>query len=263
MQALPITVSTFYHFTPLEEPRALKPRMLEAMHELGIKGTITLAPEGLNATISGVANAIENYLRFLRSMPMFAGLKTRESAFIAQPFQRSKVKVKRELISLGAEANPSVCVGSYVAPQNWNALISRPDVITIDTRNDYEFAIGHFQHAINPATRNFKEMVTFTANTLNPSAHPHVAMYCTGGIRCEKYSAYLLTQGFQNVYHLEGGILAYLEHIPAAESLWQGDCYVFDARVAVGHGLIKNPAYSMCRACGGPVLHSAPCACGR
>lgn len=252
----PIAVSTFYHFAPLEAREPLKLRLLNAMHELGIRGTITLAPEGINATISGSDGAIASMLGVLRSIPGFAALSDRISYFTAQPFGKSKVKLKPELISLGAEANPAVCVGEHIAPAQWNALISRDDVVTIDTRNDYEYRIGHFKGALNPATKNFKEMVAFTAAHLNPETHPHVAMYCTGGIRCEKYSAYLLHQGFTNVYHLRGGILAYLETISHAESLWEGDCYVFDERVAVGHGLSTNADASMCLGCGQP-LYSA------
>ena len=146
--------------------------------------------------------------------------------------------MKRELISLGEAADPSVCVGEYVAPNDWNALINQPGVVTIDTRNDYEYALGHFTGALNPATGNFKQMVRFTAEILKPLKPTAVAMYCTGGIRCEKYSAYLMTQGFERVYHLRGGILAYLEQVAEPESLWQGNCFVFDERVSVGHGLV-------------------------
>lgn len=232
-----VTISTFYSFTPLSEPKALRMPILDRMKALGIKGTITLAHEGVNATISGAEGALQALMDQLHEL---TGLKTdiqRESYFSAQPFKRSKVKVKRELISIGVHTNPSVCVGSYVSPQEWNALITAPDVITIDTRNDYEFELGHFSGAINPATRNFKEMVKFTQENLNPASAKRIAMYCTGGIRCEKYSSYLVSIGFKEVFHLKGGILAYLEQIPEAQSLWQGSCFVFDERVSVGHGL--------------------------
>ncbi|MFZ4126127.1 MAG: rhodanese-related sulfurtransferase [Rickettsiales bacterium] len=254
-----IAVSTFYHFTPLSEPKALRTPLLTHMKELGIKGTITLAPEGINATISGAREAVEGMIEHLRAMPPFQTLNHRISYFTNPPFGRSKVKVKRELISLGAEANPSVCVGKYVAPKDWNAIITAPDVVTIDTRNDYEFDIGHFKGAINPATKNFKEMVKFTKEHLDPKKNKRVAMYCTGGIRCEKYSAYLLTQGFEEVYHLEGGILAYLEQIPAADSRWEGHCYVFDERVAVGHGLTKSEGVVMCMGCGRALFKDQTC----
>jgi len=232
-----ITITTFYSFTRLAEPKALRVSILERMTALGIKGTITLAHEGVNATISGEEAALQSLMGYLREV---TGLKTdiqRESYFSAQPFKRSKVKVKRELISLGVSTDPSVCVGSYVSPAEWNALITAPDVITIDTRNDYEFELGRFAGAINPATRNFKQMVKFTQENLNPASGKRIAMYCTGGIRCEKYSSYLVSIGFREVFHLKGGILAYLEQIPPAQSLWEGTCFVFDERVSVGHGL--------------------------
>lgn len=252
----PITVSTFYHFGTLPEPASLKASLLAEMQRLGLKGTITLAKEGINATIAGTESAIDSIIAHLRSMPGFEQLQHRTSLYKSRPFGRSKVKVKRELISLGAPADPSVCVGEHIPPAQWNAIISAPDVITIDTRNDYEFHIGHFKGAVNPATHTFKEMVAFTREHLDPAKHPRVAMYCTGGIRCEKYSAYLMTQGFTQVYHLEGGILAYLETIPEAESLWEGECYVFDERVAVGHGLTPSADATMCLGCGRP-LYSA------
>ncbi|MBN8542837.1 MAG: rhodanese-related sulfurtransferase [Alphaproteobacteria bacterium] len=254
-----IAVSTFYHFAPLSEPNALRTPLLARMKELGIKGTITIAPEGINATISGAKEAVEGMVEHLRAMPQFKTLNHRISYFTNPPFGRSKVKVKRELISLGAEANPSVCVGKYIAPKDWNAIITAPDVVTIDTRNDYEFDIGHFKGAINPATKNFKEMVKFTKEHLDPKKNKRVAMYCTGGIRCEKYSAYLLTQGFEEVYHLEGGILAYLEQMPKTESLWEGHCYVFDERVAVGHGLTKSEGVVMCMGCGRALFKDQTC----
>lgn len=233
-----ITVSTFYQFISLAEPSAHKLALLARMQELGIKGTVTLAREGVNATVSGEAAALNAFVDALKAelgtqLPM-----SRESYTGEQPFKRSKVKVKRELISLGAEANPAVCVGEYVEPGNWNALITQPGVVTVDTRNDYEYEIGHFRGAVNPATGNFKHMVRFTQDVLKPMQATAVAMYCTGGIRCEKYSAYLLTQGFERVYHLKGGILAYLEQIPPEQSLWEGTCFVFDERVSVGHGLV-------------------------
>lgn len=232
-----ITISTFYAFAPVRDPAAHKPALLARMKDMGIKGTVTLASEGVNATVSGAADALNAFVEALSTQLGITLPMRRESHFGAQPFQRSKVKVKRELISLGAEANPAVCVGEYVRPAEWNALITRADVITIDTRNDYEYALGHFAGAVNPGTRNFKEMVAFTRTHLDAASGQSVAMYCTGGIRCEKYSAYLVAQGFRHVYHLHGGILAYLEQIPEAQSLWRGSCFVFDERTSVGHGL--------------------------
>ncbi len=249
----PVTVSTFYKFTPLPDPRALREPVKQAMLAHAIKGTITLAPEGINATISGEPHALDTMLDYLQSLPPIGAFATKESHVAQQPFQRSKVKLKKELISLGEAVDPSVCVGTYVTAKNWNALITAPDVITIDTRNDYEYRIGHFAGALNPATRDFKEMVAFTNTHLDPATHPRVAMYCTGGIRCEKYSSYLLSQGFREVYHLQGGILQYLADVPPAESLWQGACYVFDERVAVNHDLSTAQHITMCTACGNPL----------
>lgn len=235
----PITVSTFYSFVTLDDPARLRAPILERMKALDVRGTITLAGEGINATISGAASALEALMQFLATQISFTTPTFRESYFAAQPFKRSKVKVKRELISLGVPTFPAQCVGQYVQPKDWNALISQPDVITIDTRNDYEFELGHFEGAVNPATRDFKQMVAWTEANLTNTNH-RVAMYCTGGIRCEKYSSYLVARGFSEVYHLHGGILAYLEQIPQGESRWRGECFVFDERVAVGHGLVPG-----------------------
>lgn len=233
----PVTITTFYSFTPVADPLAVRMLVLERMRELGIRGTITLAHEGVNATISGMAEGINTLMQFLKETLGISTDMQRESYFGAQPFQRSKVKVKRELISLGVPANPAQCVGTHIAPEAWNALITAPDVVTIDTRNQYEFELGHFKGAVNPGTRNFKQMVAYTEQNRAAWAGKRIAMYCTGGIRCEKYSSYLVSLGFAEVYHLRGGILAYLEQVPAAESLWQGTCFVFDERVSVGHGL--------------------------
>lgn len=236
MQA-PITVQTFYAFAPIAEPRVHKQPLLALMHDLQVRGTVTLAGEGVNATISGTQAALEQFMGALqRQLGMTLGMR-RASHAQEQPFKRSKVKVKPELISLGEVAEPSVCVGAYVKPKDWNALITAADVITIDVRNDFEYGLGHFAGAINPGTRHFKEMVAFTQRHLDPASGKRIAMYCTGGIRCEKYSAYLMRIGFGEIYHLEGGILAYLEQIAPAESLWQGECFVFDERVALVHGL--------------------------
>jgi UPF0176 protein len=239
-----VTIATFYSFTPIAEPRNYRASILERMTTLGIKGTITLATEGLNATISGAADAINHLMNELVPLLGISTEMQRESYFGAQPFKRSKVKVKRELISLGVPTFPAQCVGKYVAPADWNALIAAPDVITIDTRNMYEYALGHFRGAVNPGTRNFKQMVKWTeTHLMQAKPNTRIAMYCTGGIRCEKYSSYLVALGFTEVYHLRGGILAYLETIAEGESLWEGSCFVFDERVSVGHGLV--PATSV------------------
>lgn len=233
----PVTITTFYSFVTLSEPAKLRAPVLERMKALNIRGTITLAGEGINATISGDAAALDALMVFLNEQFHFTTPTFRESHFGAQPFKRTKVKVKRELISLGVPTFPAQCVGQYVYPKDWNALITAPDVITIDTRNDYEFELGHFEGAVNPATRNFKQMVAWTQANLAGNTNRRIAMYCTGGIRCEKYSSYLVSLGFAEVYHLHGGILAYLEQIPERDSLWHGSCFVFDERVSVGHGL--------------------------
>jgi UPF0176 protein len=242
-----ITISSFYSFAPLAEPKQLQAPLLARMRELGVRGTVTLAHEGVNATVSGFAESIDELLRYLTTSMPFNPPAKRETYFRAQPFKRTKVKVKPELISLGVPSYPAVCIGEYVQAEDWNALIQSPDVVIIDTRNDYEFAIGHFTGALNPATHNFKEMVAWTEQTLiplraqknlAPGSAGRIAMYCTGGIRCEKYSSYLVAQGFGQVYHLHGGILEYLEKIPQSQSLWNGECFVFDERVSVGHRIV-------------------------
>ena len=238
----PITISTFYSFTSLENPQQLRLPMLTRMRELDIRGTITLAQEGLNATISGAAESIETLMVFLATQIPFTNPVYRESYLAKQPFKRTKVKVKRELISLGVPTFPAQCVGQYVQPNDWNALIAAPDTVLIDTRNEYEFALGHFEDAVNPGTRNFKQMVAWTTKHLDSSTNQRIAMYCTGGIRCEKYSSYLVSLGFTEVFHLHGGILAYLEQVPEGESRWQGTCFVFDERVSVGQGLVSASA---------------------
>ena len=232
-----VTISTFYSFVSLENPRELRLPILERMRALNIRGTITLAKEGINATVSGAAETIDGLMAFLATQLEFTTPTFRESYFATQPFKRTKVKVKPELISLGVPTFPAQCVGSYVYPKDWNALITSEDVITIDTRNAYEFELGHFEGAINPGTRHFKQMVAFTKEHLDATSGKRIAMYCTGGIRCEKYSSYLMALGFREVFHLHGGILAYLEQVPEGESLWRGSCFVFDERVSVGHGL--------------------------
>lgn len=235
----PLEVLTFYQFRPLADPAAARSALLPLMRALHVRGTVTLAPEGVNATIAGAPSALARVMAEIATLTGAPVTNARRSMAAAPPFARSKVKVKRELISLGVPTQPAVCVGEYVAPADWNALISAEDVVTIDTRNRYEFALGHFVGAINPETRNFKEMVDFTERARASWAGKRIAMYCTGGIRCEKYSAYLVAQGLGPVFHLRGGILAYLEAVPPAQSLWQGECFVFDERVSLGHGLTQ------------------------
>lgn len=248
-----LVVATFYQFVPLSDCETLRVKLLKYCQSQGIKGTILLATEGINGTIAGEREAIDAVLSFLRSDPRLADLQHKESTASDVPFERMKIKVKKEIVTLGKpEVNPAEVVGTYVSPKDWNSLISDPDVIVLDTRNDYEVKIGTFHRAINPETHSFREFPEYVKQNLNPTQHRKVAMFCTGGIRCEKASSYLLHQGFQEVYHLQGGILKYLEEVPAEASLWQGECFVFDERIAVKHGL-EPGTYEMCRSCGHPI----------
>jgi len=248
-----LVVATFYKFVQLEDCEQLQASLLQHCQEQDIKGTILLAYEGINGTIAGKRGAIDAVLSLLRADPRFADLQHKESTATDFPFERMKVKVKKEIVTLGNPAvNPAEVVGTYVSPKDWNELISDPDVIVLDTRNDYEVKIGTFHRAINPETNSFREFPQYVKENLDPTQHRKVAMFCTGGIRCEKASSYLLQQGFQEVYHLQGGILKYLEEVPAETSLWQGECFVFDERIAVKHGL-EPGTYEMCRSCGHPI----------
>ncbi len=248
-----VTVTAFYKFVAIRDTDALRGDLAAFCGARAIKGTILIAEEGINATVAGPDEAISALLARLKADPRFADLVSKESYAEEPPFQRLKVKIKREIVTLRRpEADPSRRVGTYVAPEHWNALVSRGDVVVIDTRNVYEVAIGTFKGALDPGTRAFSEFPEFVSNRLDPATHPRIAMFCTGGIRCEKASAYMLAQGFPEVYHLEGGILKYLETIPPEESLWQGECFVFDARVALDHGVVPG-THVMCRRCGSPV----------
>jgi UPF0176 protein len=249
----PIVVAALYKFVSLPECADMRPPMLAAMKANRIKGTILLAPEGINGTISGQRAGMDAFLAWLRSDRRFADIAHKESFTDEQPFYRSKVKLKKEIVTMGdASVNPTEIVGTYVAPQDWNALISDPDVLLIDTRNDYEVQIGTFQGAVNPVTQSFGEFPDFVERHLTDAKGKKVAMFCTGGIRCEKASSYLRSQGFREVYHLEGGILKYLEEVPVQDSKWLGDCFVFDQRVAVGHGLRPSDV-ELCYGCRMPL----------
>lgn len=254
---MPLTVATFYKFVQLPDFAEKQPSLLACCHQAGIKGTILLAAEGINGTIAGSREAIAAVLSLLRSDPRLADLDHRESTADTFPFDRIKVRLKREIVTLGMpEIDPSQQVGTYVSPQDWNTLISDPDVVILDTRNDYEVSIGTFQGAQNPKTESFRQFPEYVRHHLDPTKHKKVAMFCTGGIRCEKASSLLLAQGFQEVYHLKGGILKYLEEVPATESLWQGECFVFDQRVAISHGL-EPGTHEMCLSCGHPISEQA------
>lgn len=229
-----IAVAAFYKFVAVDDPHGLRDRLLAELQPRGIKGTILVATEGINGTISGTLDDMAAFLSLLRADPRFADLVTKDATTDAQPFQRLKVKVKPEIIALRRpEANPLDRAGTYVAPEEWNALIADPDVLVIDTRNAYEIEAGTFPRAVDPKTRHFGEFPDYVARHLDAKRHTKIAMFCTGGIRCEKASAYLLAHGFPEVYHLQGGILNYLAQVPSDASLWQGRCFVFDERVAV------------------------------
>ncbi|MEM9767316.1 MAG: rhodanese-related sulfurtransferase [Cyanobacteria bacterium P01_D01_bin.71] len=248
-----VVVATFYKFVAVEDCPTLQRSLQVCCDRLALQGTILLAHEGINATVSGTQNDVEQLLAELRSDIRFADLIVKFSTAAEPPFARMKVKVKREIVALGRpEADPTEEVGTYIAPERWNDVISDPDVVVVDARNNYEVNIGTFKGAVNPQTESFRQLPEYLTTHFDPQQHKKVAMFCTGGIRCEKATAYLLKQGFQEVYHLKGGILKYLEQVPEAKSLWEGECFVFDERVAVGHGL-QPGSHDLCFACGQPV----------
>ena len=252
--AKPIVVCALYQFVTLENFEALQAPLLNVMTEHGVKGTLLLATEGINGTIAGTRVGIDAVLDHLRSDSRLKTLSTKESFDSELPFYRSKVKLKKEIVTMGVQGiDPKRVVGTYVKPSDWNELISDPEVTLIDTRNDYEVGIGTFKGAVDPKTKTFREFPNYVKENLNPEKHKKVAMFCTGGIRCEKSTAYLKEQGFDQVYHLEGGILKYLEEVPASETLWEGECFVFDNRVTVDHNL-KKGNFDQCHACRRPIL---------
>lgn len=247
-------VTTFYKFVPLSEPEALRVELLDKCQSWGLRGTILLAIEGLNATLAGDRQGVDRLLAWLHAHPEIGPFPSQEAIAADAPFERMKVKLKKEIVTLGQpEVNPArQPVGMYVDPHSWNQVIADPEVVLIDARNDFEVELGTFKGAVNPQTRSFRELPAYVATHLDPARHKKVAMFCTGGIRCEKATAYLRSQGFEQVYHLRGGILNYLKTVPESASLWQGDCFVFDERVAVDHRL--NPTdHDLCLGCGHPV----------
>lgn len=249
-----ITIVAFYKFVNLPNFKELHPKILDFCKAQQIKGTILLSQEGINSTISGLDDNIHAVLNFLKSYKEFADLNYKISYNNRHPFLRLKVRLKKEIVTLGIpNINPNIQVGEYVDPQDWNKLISDPDVITIDTRNKYEVQIGNFKHSIDPKTSTFREFPEYFAKNFNNlDQNKKIAMYCTGGIRCEKSTAYLLQLGFKNVYHLKGGILNYLEKVSKEDSLWQGECFVFDTRIGVDHQIHKGE-YNMCYGCRYPI----------
>lgn len=248
-----IVVAALYRFVPLEDFLDLKQPIQDEMHAAQVRGTLLLAREGINGTVAGDREGIDRLLAFLRRDSRLSALDVKESYCDAIPFKRSRVRLKKEIVTMGVEGiDPLHAVGTYVDPKRWNELISDPDVILVDTRNDYEIAIGTFKGAANPKTRSFRQFPQFVDDNLDPEKHPKIAMFCTGGIRCEKSTALLKQRGFKEVYHLRGGILKYLEEVDEDQSLWEGECFVFDGRVSVGHGL-RESDHVMCFGCGWPV----------
>ena len=248
-----IVVAALYKFVSLPDYVELREPLLKVMQDNGVKGTLLLALEGINGTVSATREGIDALLAWLKSDERLVDIDHKESYCDEQPFYRTKVKLKKEIVTLGVEGvDPNKQVGTYVEPKDWNALIDDPEVLLIDTRNDYEVAIGTFEGAIDPKTTTFREFPEYIKAHFDPAKHKKVAMFCTGGIRCEKASSYMLGEGFEEVYHLKGGILKYLEEVPQQESKWRGDCFVFDNRVTVRHDLTEGD-YEVCHACRNPL----------
>ncbi|WP_019612800.1 rhodanese-related sulfurtransferase [Psychromonas ossibalaenae] len=246
-------VCALYRFVSLENYQEIQAPLLAIMQANDIKGTLLLASEGINGTVAGSREGIDNLINWLKSDPRLVKLTTKESYDLENPFYRTKVKLKKEIVTMGIEGiDPKKTVGTYVKPKDWNALISDPEVLLVDTRNDYEISIGTFENAVDPNTTNFREFPQYVKDNLDPEKHKKVAMFCTGGIRCEKSTAYLKEQGFDEVYHLEGGVLKYLEEVPEQETMWKGECFVFDNRVSVNHQLEKGQ-YDQCHGCRLPI----------
>ncbi len=246
-------VAALYKFTPFSDPASLQAPLAKIACAEGVKGTLLLASEGINGTIAGSSKGIDTVLKHIRGLPGCADIEWKESTAKDMPFQRLKVRLKREIVTMGQpDVDPRASVGAYVEPSDWNALIARDDVVTIDTRNDYEVDIGSFDGAVDPKTRSFGEFPDWWQANAESFKGKKVAMFCTGGIRCEKATNYLISQGVEDVFHLKGGILKYLEEIPEDQSLWQGECFVFDGRVSVGHGLEEGD-YDLCYACRRPI----------
>ena len=242
-----------YKFAALPNYGSIRHPLLKIMTDSQVFGTLLLASEGINGTIAGTRASIDTVLNWLAQQPGLDNIDTKESYDDKIPFYRTKVKLKKEIVTMGVEGiDPNQVVGTYVKPTDWNALISDPDVLVVDTRNNYEVEIGTFKDAVNPNTTSFREFPQWATENVDPAKTKKIAMFCTGGIRCEKSTAYMKEQGFDEVYHLEGGILKYLEEVPKEQTLWQGECFVFDNRVAVDHDL-KRGSYDQCHACRMPI----------
>lgn len=253
-------VIAFYKFVKIDDCETFAPRLKEQMLDRDIMGTILLAHEGINGTICATPESIEQIVRIMREHEGLEDLPYKSSYAPGHVFNRAKVKVKPSLINIGTEVDPNEIVGQYIKPRDWNALISDPEVVLIDTRNDYEFHAGTFQGSVDPDIKRFRDFPEFIEKNYDPKVHKKVAMFCTGGIRCEKSTAYMLEQGFEQVFHLEGGILKYLEEIPQSESMWEGDCYVFDERVGVNHDLQPSDKAKFCPGCGHALTTKLRCA---
>ena len=248
-----IVVASFYHFTRFEDPAALREPLLAQLSSHDLRGTVLLAPEGFNGTLAGSQTGVYSALEVLRALPNSMALEHKESYAETMPFYRLKVRLKKEIVTMGVSGvDPSEKVGTYVAPKGWNDLIADHETIVIDARNDFEIQVGTFEGAINPKTNRFSELPQWLEEHRAELLNKKVAMFCTGGIRCEKATSYLKGRGVEDVFHLKGGILQYLENIPEAESRWHGECFVFDGRVSVKHDL-KLGDYELCYACRSPV----------
>lgn len=246
-------VAALYKFASLENLESIQKPLKELCDQHDVKGTLLLAHEGINGTIAGTREGIDAAVSFIRSHPLLTDLEYKESHADTMPFNRMKVRLKKEIVTLGVPGvNPNEVVGTYVSSDEWNELLKDPELLVLDTRNDYEVGMGTFKGAINPNTKTFREFPAFVKNNYDPTKHKKVAMFCTGGIRCEKASSYMLQQGFETVYHLKGGILKYLEEIPEQESAWEGECFVFDERVGLKHGL-EIGEMELCRGCRNPI----------
>lgn len=247
------SITTFYKFTNLTALNKLRQQLCKRGEALGIVGTILIAEEGINSTIAGSPENLDRFMSYLRSIPLLSDLEEKRATTEKRPFYRFKVRIKKEIVTLGLpEISPLKAVGEYVEPEDWNTLLEDPEVTLVDTRNNYEVMVGKFENAMNPETESFSQFPDWVSRNLDPEKNPRVAMYCTGGIRCEKATSLLKERGFREVYHLKGGILKYLENIPAKNSRWSGSCFVFDNRVGIGHGLHPTD-WSSCGACRHPL----------
>lgn len=248
-----LTVAALYQFAKFDTYEENQQPLRDLCDQHGVKGILLLASEGINGTIAGTRDGIDAVIGFIRSIGIFNNLEYKESLSEIMPFHRMKVRLKKEIVTLGVPGvSPTNKVGTYLSPQEWNDVIQDPDVLVIDTRNNYEYLMGTFKDALNPETKTFSEFPKFVQENCDVTKHKKVAMFCTGGIRCEKASSYMMEQGFEEVYHLKGGILQYLEDVPQEKSLWDGECFVFDERVGITHGLEVGD-YKSCRSCRMPV----------